>query len=193
MALPLPLVNTLLWVKLCCFYCTQALHVNSGLQPSQNKTENVSWLFPWKKELPRWHSSQWHDDYKADPQLNYKVNSTNRLAVLIKTLQDLTNWQLAQHCHVRELACKLTSAAPTRDLSADDFSLLNVRHSEPTSITLCRKQVEFSNTTPTTFNHAVRTIITHFTHCPHPQYLLPLRHALYKRTHYKCFHQECVN
>lgn len=32
----------------------------------------------------------------------------------------------------------VTSAAPTRDLSADDLSLLNVLHSDPTSITLCR-------------------------------------------------------
>lgn len=30
----------------------------------------------------------------------------------------------------------VTSAAPTRDLSADDLSLLNVLHSDPTSITL---------------------------------------------------------
>ena len=31
---------------------------------------------------------------------------------------------------------RLASAAPTRDLSADDLSLLNVLHSELTSITL---------------------------------------------------------
>lgn len=30
----------------------------------------------------------------------------------------------------------ITSVAPTRDLSAEDLSLLNVLHSEPTSMTL---------------------------------------------------------
>ena len=34
-----------------------------------------------------------------------------------------------------------TSAAPTRDLSTDDLSLLNVLHSDPTSITLHREQI----------------------------------------------------
>lgn len=40
----------------------------------------------------------------------------------------------------------VTSAAPTRDLSADDLSLLNVLHSDPTSITLCRGGTEHTCT-----------------------------------------------
>lgn len=33
-----------------------------------------------------------------------------------------------------------TSAAPTRDRSTEDFSLLNVLHSDPTSITLGKRK-----------------------------------------------------
>ena len=71
------------------------------------------------------------------------MNEGERGGVWIVLFTKVTHLRSEQFCHqlqVKEellnLTAILTWAAPTRDGSLVDFSLLNVRHSEPTSTTL---------------------------------------------------------
>ena len=71
------------------------------------------------------------------------MNGGERGGVWIVLFIKVTHLRSEQFCHRLQVKQELfnitaifTWAAPTRDGSLVDFSLLNVRHSEPTSTTL---------------------------------------------------------